>query len=71
MSWKEELRKNWRARLSALFIILALIVLVDELVKENYAFDIYDLIGPSITHEKLFALFLLLGLLLGLRLRRS
>jgi hypothetical protein len=71
MGWKEELRKNWRARLSAFFIVLALIVLIDEIVKENYSFDIYDLINPSITHEKLFVVFLLLGLILGLRLKRS
>jgi hypothetical protein len=36
MSWKTELLKNWRARTSALSLILALIVLVDEIVKEGY-----------------------------------
>jgi hypothetical protein len=71
MTWIEELKKNWRARASALSLILALIVLVDEMIKENYSFDVGDLIGPGITHEKLFVFFLLLGLLLGLRLKRS
>jgi hypothetical protein len=70
MSWREELRKNWRARLSALSLILALIVLVDELVKENYSFDISDLLAwPPPSHEQLFLLLLLIGLLLGVRWR--
>jgi hypothetical protein len=71
MSWREELRKNWRARLSALSLILALIVLVDEIVKEGYTIDLYDFVSPSVTHEKLFILFLALGILLGLRWRRG
>jgi succinate dehydrogenase hydrophobic anchor subunit len=71
VSWREELRKNWRQRLSALSLVLALIVLVDELVKENYSFDVGDLLAwPPFTHEQLFLLFLLLGLLLGLRVGR-
>jgi hypothetical protein len=47
------------------------IVLVDELVKENYGFDINDLVSPSITHEKIFLMLLLTDLLLGLRWRRG
>ena len=69
MSWKEELRKNWRARASAFFIILSLIVLMDEIVKEGYTLDPSDLLAwpPLTSHEQLFILFLVLGLLLGVR----
>jgi succinate dehydrogenase hydrophobic anchor subunit len=67
MGWKAELLKNWRQRLSALSLILALIVLMDELVKENYAFDVNDLFSPYITHEKIFMLLLLLAVVLGWR----
>jgi hypothetical protein len=70
MGWREELKKKWRARLSAFFIILALIVLIDEIVKEGYSFDPSDLIAwPPPSHEQLFILFLFLGLLLGVRWR--
>jgi len=66
--WGEELKKNWRARLSALSLIIALIVLVDEIVKEGYSFDPWDLIAwPPPSHEQLFLLLLFLGLLLGWR----
>ena len=68
MGWRAELLKNWRARLSALSLILALIVLVDELVKEGYTVDLHDFTAwPPFTHEQLFLLLLVLGLLLGLR----
>ena len=68
MGWREELKKNWRARLSALSLIIALIVLVDEIVKEGYSFDPWDLIAwPPPSHEQLFLLLLFLGLLLGWR----
>jgi succinate dehydrogenase hydrophobic anchor subunit len=68
VGWKEELKKRWRARLSALTLILALIVLLDELVKEGYSVDPHDLVAwPPFTHEQLFLLLLVLGLLLGLR----
>jgi hypothetical protein len=71
MSWKTELLKNIRQRLSAFFLILALIVLVDEIVKEGYGFDPSDLFAfPPPSHEQLFLLFLALGILLGLRWRR-
>ena len=71
MNWVESLKKNWRAKLSALFIILALLVLVDEVVKEGYSFDPRDLIAwPPPSHEQLFLLLLLLGLLLGVRVGR-
>ena len=60
--------KNWRARLSAFFIISALLVLVDEIVKEGYSFDPTDLLAwPPPSHEQLFLLLLFLGLLLGWR----
>jgi len=58
---------RWRLRLSALLAILATAVLVDEVIKEGYTFDPYDLVGPGLTHEKLFALFLSLALALGWR----
>jgi len=68
VGWRAELLKNWRARLSALSLILALIVLVDELVKEGYTVDLHDFTAwPPFTHEQLFLLLLVLGLLLGLR----
>jgi hypothetical protein len=71
MSWREELRKNWRARLSAFFIISALIVLIDEIVKEGYTLDPGDLLAwPPPSHEQLFVALLLIGLLLGLRIRK-
>jgi hypothetical protein len=71
MGWKAELTKNWRARLSAFFIISALIVLIDEIVKEGYSFDISDLFAwPPPSHEQLFLLLLFLGLLFGVRWRR-
>jgi succinate dehydrogenase hydrophobic anchor subunit len=68
MDWRAELTKNWRQRLSALCLVLAIIVLIDEVVKEGYSFDVSDLTAwPPLTHEQLFLLFLALGLLLGLR----
>jgi hypothetical protein len=67
LGWRSELSKRWRARASALLLILALIVLVDELVKEGYSMDFSDLFAwPPLTHEQLFLLLLTLGLLLGL-----
>jgi hypothetical protein len=71
MSWKEELLKNWRNRLSALSLIIALIVLVDEIVKEGYTIDLYDFVSPSLTHEKIFIVLVLLAILLGVRWRRG
>jgi len=56
-----------RLRLSAVFIMLAAITLIDEVIKEGYAFDLGDLLNPALTHEKLFIVFLLLSLILGLR----
>jgi succinate dehydrogenase hydrophobic anchor subunit len=56
-----------RERLTAIFIMLAALTLIDEVIKEGYAFDPADLLSPQITHEKLFTLFLLLALILGLR----
>jgi hypothetical protein len=71
MSWREELKKNWRQRLSALSLIIALIVLIDEIVKEGYSFDPGDLFAwPPPSHEQLFIALLLIGLLLGLRIRK-
>lgn len=71
MGWRAELARRWRQRLSALCLILALIVLIDELVKEGYTVDLYDFVSPSITHEKIFMLLVLLALLLGVRWRRG
>jgi succinate dehydrogenase hydrophobic anchor subunit len=66
--WRAELSKRWRQRLSTLCLVLAIIVLIDELVKEGYTIDLHDLTAwPPLTHEQLFLLFLALGLLLGLR----
>ena len=45
--------------------------LMDEIVKGNYSFDINDLVGPGITHEKIFLALVLLAVLLGLRWRRG
>ncbi|MCC5990204.1 MAG: hypothetical protein LM558_01665 [Thermosphaera sp.] len=60
--------RNCRARASAFFIISALLVLVDEIVKEGYSFDLGDLLArPPPSHEQLFLLLLFLGLLLGWR----
>jgi len=56
-----------RNRLAFLFLTLSLFILVDEFVKEGYVFDPNDLINPSLTHEKIFLCFLVIGLLLGLR----
>jgi hypothetical protein len=67
MGWREELKKNWRQRLAVLCLILALIVLVDEVVKEGYTIDLYDFISPGVTHEKIFLALVLLALVLGLR----
>ena len=61
------MRKSWRLRLSLGFLFAAFYILVDEVVKEGYVFDPADLFTPTITHEKLFLLFLVLGLFLGLR----
>ena len=56
-----------KLRLSAIFIILSALVYVDEIIKEGYGFDPLDLFTPSITHEKLFVIFLALGLFFGWR----
>jgi succinate dehydrogenase hydrophobic anchor subunit len=67
-AWVESLRKNWRQRLSAICLVLAIIVLIDEIVKEGYTVDLHDFTTwPPFTHEQLFLLLLALGLLLGLR----
>jgi succinate dehydrogenase hydrophobic anchor subunit len=70
MDWRG-LTKRWRQRLSAILLILALIVLMDELVKEGYTIDFYDFISPELTHEKIFLALVLLALLLGVRWRRG
>jgi len=61
--------RKWRLRLSLGFLFLAFFILVDEAVKEGYVFDPLDLVNLSITHEKLFILFLILGLVFGFRNR--
>jgi hypothetical protein len=60
-----------RLRLSLFFALLAFFTLVDEAVKEGYVFDPNDLLSPALTHEKLFIVFLVLSLLLGLRCRST
>jgi hypothetical protein len=60
-----------RLRLSAGLAFLALFVLVDEIIKEGYAFDPADLINSQLTHEKLFLLLLGISLYFGWRGRRS
>jgi hypothetical protein len=67
VGWRAELLKNWRQRLSALSLILALIVLIDEIVKEGYTIDLYDFVSPGLTHEKIFIALLLLAILPGWR----
>jgi hypothetical protein len=62
--------KKARLRLSGMFAILAFLTIVDEIIKEGYAFDPADLFSPALTHEKLFVAFLLTSLLLGLRRKR-
>ena len=42
-------------------------MLMDEVAKEGYTFDPYDIINGSVTHEKIFIIFLIAGILLGLR----
>jgi uncharacterized membrane protein (DUF106 family) len=71
MSWVESLKKNWRQRLSAVFIIAALIVLIDEIVKEGYTLDLGDFLAWPPTHEQIFLVLLVIGILLGMRLRRD
>jgi hypothetical protein len=64
--------KNLRQRLSVISLILALIVLIDEVVKEGYSFDPSDLFAwPPPSHEQIFLLLLAIGVLLGLRWRRG
>lgn len=60
-----------RLRLSAGLLFLAMLVLVDEIIKEGYTFDPYDIVNPQLTHEKLFLLLLGLSLYFGWRGRRS
>jgi hypothetical protein len=48
MGWKAELLKNWRARASAACLVLTIIVLIDELVKEGYTIDLHDLTVVSL-----------------------
>ena len=63
----QELRKKWRLRASVGLLAIAFGIAVDEALKEGYVFMVSDLFNPVITHEKLFLVFLVLGLLLGLR----
>jgi succinate dehydrogenase hydrophobic anchor subunit len=67
MGWAESIRKRWRQRLSALLLVLSITVLVDEIIKEGYTVDFYDFVSPSITHEKIFIILLLLAIILGWR----
>ncbi len=65
------MKRSWRLRLSIASLFAAFYILVDELVKEGYVFDPLDLLNPAITHEKLFILFLILGLVFGLKKLRG
>jgi hypothetical protein len=65
------LEPRLRPRLSAALALLAALVLVDEVIKEGYAFDPVDLVNPQVTHEKLFVVLLLASILLGLRKRKG
>ena len=56
-----------RNRIAFAFLFFAFFTLVDEYVKEGYIFDINDVFNPMITHEKIFLVFLLAGIILGLR----
>ena len=71
MGWKRELLKKWRLRLSVILILLAGLVFSDEAIKEGYGFDPSDLFNPAITHEKIFIILLILGIILGLRVRNK
>jgi len=62
-----EILKNWKNRISMAFIFLAFFTLVDEYVKEGYIFYLQDLWVKFPTHEQLFIIFLVSGILLGLR----
>jgi len=59
--------RKQRLRLSILFLLLSFFVLVDEAIKEGYVFDPRDVVSPSITHEKIFLLLFVIGMILGLR----
>jgi len=61
------LRHKVRLRASLAFITLAFFTLVDEAVKEGYVFNLADLISPALTHEKIFVISLIIGLLLGIK----
>jgi len=67
----KEIQKRWRQRLSAACILLSLCVVLDEIIKEGYTLDPIDFISPQPTHEKLFALFLLVAILVGRRKKRG
>jgi succinate dehydrogenase hydrophobic anchor subunit len=71
VGWRAELSKNWRARASAVLLVLAIIVLIDEIVKEGYTIDLYDFVSPGLTHEKIFLALVLLSIILGLRWHRG
>ncbi len=61
------LKKRWRIRLSVALITAAYFVLIDEVIKEGYVFDPTDLLNARITHEKIFVVLMIIGLLLGLK----
>lgn len=67
MNLREQLIKNWRNRLSLGLITASFFILIDEFVKEGYIFDYQDLYITFPTHEQLFIIFLISGLILGLR----
>jgi len=65
------LSRKLRLRLSSATAILALLVLIDEIIKEGYLFDPHDLINTQITHEKIFIILFVISMLLGLRSKKD
>ncbi|MEM2751274.1 MAG: hypothetical protein QXH53_06400 [Nitrososphaerales archaeon] len=62
-----ELIKRWRFRISGGLLIAAIIVLLDEIIKEGYTFDLLDLFNFTLTHEKIFIILLVGGIVLGFK----
>lgn len=67
----KEITKKLRNRIALITLLLATMVLVDEIVKEGYMIDPVDFINPRITHEKIFLVLFIISLFFGLRRRRG
>ena len=59
--------KRLRIRASFFSLWIALGILIDEYIKEGYILNPSDFFTPYLTHEKLFLLFLLLSIILGVQ----